>query len=239
MPFSMPFVRCQPRVISCTVGKKKKKREDQKQYQATGKQSTTAKKLTSLDQSELSYNKKNSATNQQTVNTTNYFTDGKETWHTSSARDAPTKMLEKEHTTHSCYAWHIRQTTTTITTATTTPKNNNHEHSPSPKHKHTHIHIHTDTRRPTHLSNEAHLRLGDVVAGVHGGVGGGDYGHQVRLVSRVCRRVPHGVQRKPFGEVTLLVKTNKQKNAKANANVRTKPGNTATRERESHERRTG
>lgn len=60
------------------------------------------------------------------------------------------------------------------------------------------------TAKQTDLSDQAHLRLADVVAGVHGGVGRGDDGHEVRLVPRVRHRVPHGVRRKPFRQMLLL-----------------------------------
>lgn len=67
------------------------------------------------------------------------------------------------------------------------------------------LYVFTNTQR-TNLSDEAHLRLPDVVARVHRRVRGCDDGHEVRLVPRVCHGVPHGVQgeRVPFRNVRLL-----------------------------------
>lgn len=69
------------------------------------------------------------------------------------------------------------------------------------------MHLHKTSSQITNLSDEAHLRLPNVVARVHRRVGGCDDGHEVCLVPRVCHGVPHGVQgeRVPFRSVRLLL----------------------------------
>lgn len=64
----------------------------------------------------------------------------------------------------------------------------------------------SNKKHKTDLSDEAHLRLADVVAGVHGGVGRGDDGHEVCFVPRVGHWIPHGMRRKPFRQMLLLRK---------------------------------